>query len=144
MSGDLVETAAVLEALLPRAIRALYGQDRKDPFSQLVVAQLRVIRLLSVRSMRPSEIGKELGMSASAVTQVTNRLEAAGLVERVMDGKDRRVRHLNLTARGKRIVKARRERRTQASLPLLKRLNEKDRAHLIRILKAIAEGAGSG
>ena len=49
-----------------------------------------------------SSLGRELGVSLSAITQIADRLERAGLVTRVAKGGDRRVRRLELTRAARR------------------------------------------
>jgi len=52
----------------------------------------------------PTEIGRAVGLSPSAVTQVSDRLERRGMVERVFQDEDRRVRKLKLTDMGLRLM----------------------------------------
>jgi DNA-binding MarR family transcriptional regulator len=69
-----------------------------------------------------SALSHELGVSLSALTQIADRLEDAGLVNRVAVGTDRRVRRLQLTARGKRLMQHRadaRIRRVRGALECL-------------------------
>ena len=89
---------------------ALHGFGRNlltidDPTMDLPVRQLKVCLALLRRSSSMSEIGREIGMSPSAVTQVSDRLERRGLVERVFPDGDRRVRRLQLTAKGLRLMR---------------------------------------
>ena len=48
---------------------------------------------------------RELGVSLDAMTQIADRLECARLVKRVAQGDDRRVRCLQLTERGEKIMR---------------------------------------
>lgn len=74
---------------------------------------------------------------ASYVTVLADRLESLGLVERVPDPDDRRVRRLELTPEGRR-------RRTElvsaihASSPPLVALDERQRGQLLRLLRTMA------
>ena len=60
-----------------------------------------------------SVLSRELGVSLSAMTQIADRLERARLVKRQFEGTDRRVRSLQLTSRGQKIMQAREEARVQ-------------------------------
>ena len=52
-----------------------------------------------------SALGRELGVSLSAMTQIADRLERASLVDRVNQGADRRVRLLQLTEKGQEMMR---------------------------------------
>ncbi len=54
-----------------------------------------------------SELGRELGVSQSAMTQIADRLEAADMASRLTNGEDRRVKQLQLTPRGRRAMRSR-------------------------------------
>ena len=69
-----------------------------------------------------AKMARELGLSPSAVTQVSDRLERRGLLERVFQDEDRRVRKLRLTRKGQQLVRSREEkqfRRITAALNTL-------------------------
>src|ERR1022692_706666 len=82
-----------------------------DPLVELPVGQMRMLRLLGGQSWTPSSLGEELGLSVSAVTQMANRLDTIGMVARVEDPSDRRVKHLTLTPLGRELLKKRQDRR---------------------------------
>jgi DNA-binding MarR family transcriptional regulator len=83
--------------------RSLLSVD--DPTMDLPLRQLKVCRVLLERSCSMSEIGRAVGLSPSAVTQVSDRLERRGMVERVFQDEDRRVRKLKLTDKGLRLMR---------------------------------------
>src|SRR5438128_8143690 len=89
------EQAAQLECLLPKLMRRLF--TLQDAVSQLPLAQLRLCTILQGGPRPMSVLGEELSISVSAVTQIADRLERAGLVERVSEAEDRRMRRLRLT-----------------------------------------------
>lgn len=49
---------------------------------------------------RPTEIARRAGISKQAVGQVLDELEAAGMVERIVDPEDKRARLVRFTQRG--------------------------------------------
>src|SRR5207244_9136663 len=100
MSHALQEQAAQLESLLPRLMRTLFTLEAEHPVTELPLAQLRVCSILYTGPRTLSALGDELAISVSAVTQIADRLERAGLVERVAAPDDRRMKHLRLTSRG--------------------------------------------
>jgi DNA-binding MarR family transcriptional regulator len=89
--------AALLLALMRQVFRPDDGLAAALP-----VGQLRVCGLLYDAPRPVSALSRELGVSVSAMTQIADRLEKAGLVKRVANGIDRRVRSLQLTACGQR------------------------------------------
>lgn len=53
---------------------------------------------------RPSQVAKELGLTAPTVTHLTNKLVKRNLVTRLLDENDRRIILLEITDEGKRIL----------------------------------------
>ena len=108
----ILEQTRHAAALLVELTRRFYVPD-DDQIAELPVAQLRVCGILAAdngpRAM--SSLSRELGVSLSAMTQIADRLERAGLVRRVAEGSDRRVRCLQLTEPGERIMRKREEAR---------------------------------
>src|SRR5207245_7427659 len=93
MSEDtLLTQAASLESLLPKLMRRLFTLDPSHPANELPVAQLRVCTILQSGPRTVSAIGEELRISVSAATQIADRLERSGLVERVAEPDDRRMK----------------------------------------------------
>jgi len=98
-SGD----AVTLGHLLARSWRTFsrLGQAR---FAASGLPAARVRLLLSLKAapdeMRMGDLARQLGVTARAMTPITDRLEAEGLVERVVDITDRRAFTLRLTEEG--------------------------------------------
>jgi DNA-binding MarR family transcriptional regulator len=134
------ELAERLEELLPKVMRALSRTGKSDPLAGQSVAQIRMLRLLFADQRRPSSVSEELGLSLSAVTQMANRLEAAGLVKRVGDRDDRRFRYLQMTKRGRQLMQRRRDQRVLRAAELLQKLPcARQRA----VLEALGDLAGA-
>ena len=142
--GDTLHAqAAQLEGLLPTIARLLFATDPNSPLTDLPIAQLRLCGLLSREGRRTmSQIGEELGISVSAVTQMADRLEKVGMVERTHEpGGDRRTRHLQLTPRGAELTHARRLQRTARASDALARLPPDDRANVLTVLNHLLEAS---
>jgi DNA-binding MarR family transcriptional regulator len=58
--------------------------------AELTLAQLRMLRRLSRRSMTVGQLGVALSLSSTSVTKMLDRLEVRGLIERRRDDNDRR------------------------------------------------------
>ena len=68
-------------------------------------SQLHTLMRLHYHGSCPvSAIGGDLGVTAAAASQITDRLAGMGLVERIEDPNDRRVRQVVLTPQGRSLV----------------------------------------
>src|SRR6478672_3924086 len=102
-----VSQSDVVHAALRTVVRNLLGVD--DSMMDLPLRQFKVCLALYRQSRSMSEIGRELKLWPSAVTQVSDRLERRGLIERAFQDDDRRVRMLRLTRKGQQLVRTREE-----------------------------------
>lgn len=142
MSDDtLLALAAQLECLLPRLMRRLFTLDPNHPAMDLSLAQLRVCTLLQAGPRAMSAISEELGISVSAITQIADRLERAGLVERVTGQDDRRMKKLQLTPHGAEIMRSRREQRIRGAADALAQLPPDAREAVLAALEALVEAS---
>jgi DNA-binding MarR family transcriptional regulator len=105
--------------------------------------QLRVLVLIHSRG--PQNLGgvaAELGVHASNATRVCDRLVAAGLLERHEDPVDRRYIRLELSAKGRDLVRSVLEHRRQAIAAVIARMPAGKRPALASALEAFAAAAG--
>jgi DNA-binding MarR family transcriptional regulator len=121
---------------------ALLGFGRKlltvdDPTLDLPVRQLKVCLALLRRSCSMSEISREIGLSPSAVTQVSDRLVRRGLVERAFQDEDRRVRKLKLTAKGLQLMRSHEEKQLRRIAAALDSLSESELDQLLAGLEIL-------
>ncbi|MGH3901952.1 MAG: MarR family winged helix-turn-helix transcriptional regulator [Pseudonocardiaceae bacterium] len=85
------------------ALRRRIARHGPNPMfdSGLTMQQLRVLTLLSTEGpLAHSNLAQALGVGLATVTGLVDRLVARGLVERVEDVTDRRIRRVRLTADG--------------------------------------------
>jgi DNA-binding MarR family transcriptional regulator len=141
------------KVLLDRSLRAaqaeevhsaLLGFGRKlltvdDPTLDLPVRQLKVCLALLRRSCSMSEISREIGLSPSAVTQVSDRLVRRGLVERAFQDEDRRVRKLKLTAKGLQLMRTHEEKQLRRIAAALDSLSESELDQLLAGLEILTQ-----
>lgn len=126
MNRTLLETQAkTAAAFLLQLVQGLFPGD--DPAARLPVAQLRVCNSLRGGRRSMSALSRKLGVSLSAMTQLADRLEKAHLVKRVAQTADRRVKCLQLTERGEKIMQLREETRVHRMAALLERLSPEAR-----------------
>jgi DNA-binding MarR family transcriptional regulator len=135
-----LEQAGALRGVLMSLGRNLLSMD--DLTVDLPIRQLRICLALYHHSGSMSEISREVGVSLSAMTQVADRLERAGLVERVFQGPDRRVRHLQLTDRGQQLMRHHEEAQLHRMAGLLERLSKKQVSDTLQALHVLVEASG--
>ena len=145
MNNEILLTqAAKLESLLPKLMRRLFTLDPNHPANDLPLAQLKVCTILQAGPRTVSAIGEELSISVSAATQIADRLERAGFVERIAEPDDRRMRKLRLTAHGADVMLSRREARIQSAAAALEQLPPSARDEVLDALQVLLDaGLGS-
>lgn len=142
---EIPAQAARLETLMPSIAQRLFTVSPDHPLADMPIAQLRLCSLLLVNeSPTLSQVVEELHISASAATQLADRLEKAGMVERIAasetgdksDG-DRRARHLRLTEKGFTLMQSRRQFRQSGARRALQQLSPEDRDSLLALLEKL-------
>lgn len=142
MADDLlIEQASAIASMLPRLMRRFTTLSDGDPSMELPIAQLRLCSTLRGGSRTMSCLARELGISLSAVTQMADRLERSGLIERVPEADDRRVKSLRLTAHGEDLIRARREKRVARITETIERLSPESRQQVLDVLRLLLEAA---
>lgn len=133
--------AAELESLLPALMRKLFTLDPDSPVSDLPIAQLRVCTLLQAGPRSLSMLSQDLDISVSAMTQIADRMERAGMVERVCGMEDRRVRLLQLSPQGLERMQSRRAFRTYRAEEALLQLAEAERLSVLEAVGRLLSAA---
>jgi DNA-binding MarR family transcriptional regulator len=72
--------------------------------AQLTMTQLRALRSLRDGPRAAGELGRKLGLSATSMTRILDRLEDRQLLRRSRDGEDRRKVVVTLLPEGRRLV----------------------------------------
>jgi DNA-binding MarR family transcriptional regulator len=138
------------EDLIRRVTEAQRGLGRafahlQSPLftSNLTMRQLKVVLLLSLRgSLSGQDLAHDLGVGLGTVTGIVDRLVQHGLVSRHEDPNDRRVRRVELTPAGTRVI----EEINDAGLRHIRQIMEhldldtlRALAHVTRRLQEVAE-----
>jgi DNA-binding MarR family transcriptional regulator len=98
MSTNTYEVAASLRSTVTRLVRQLRKQNISSDFSN---AELLTMGLLDQHGkLLPSALAEMERISAQAISQILNRLEEVGCVNRVMDETDKRKSVVSLTEKG--------------------------------------------
>ena len=119
----------------------LFRLDKDHPLAEMPLAQLRICLYLQAGPRTMSAISEEFKTSVSAVTQMADRLERGGFVERVADTDDRRQKMLRLTGYGAGVMQSRREMRVGRVLETMRKLTPEQRATLIASIEAFSQAA---
>ncbi len=125
-------------------LRTLFGQHRRRfliAASELDLHPGQAGTLLQLESPMPmNELASQLACDSSNVTGIIDRLEARGLVERRPDAQDRRVKHVVLTAAGRR-TRGRLLAQIAGPLPGLERLSTSEQQQLHGLLVRMLDGS---
>jgi len=136
-----VSQSDAVHAALRTVVRNLLGVD--DSMMDLPLRQFKVCLTLYRQSRSMSEISRELKLSPSAVTQVSDRLERRGLIERVFQDEDRRVRKLRLTRKGQQLVRSRERKQLRRISAALDTLTPNELGQVMTGLETLAQSCTS-
>ena len=137
------EQAKTVASLLFAVMRQLAVVVDEDPVEQLPLAQLRVCGMLGGGPRPMSGLSRDLGVSLSALTQIADRLERVELVKRVSEASDRRVRCLQLTPQGEKIMRRREEIRVTRIAAALKSLPVPRRQEVLAALETLSDACST-
>jgi DNA-binding MarR family transcriptional regulator len=143
MSDEIRDQAARIVETMPRVMRRLFTLDTADPASELPIGQLKLCGVLREGPRTMSEVARELGVTLSAATQLADRLERTGLVEKSCELDDRRVKLLRLSALGDEMMRKRRERRAARVEQALRTMSLEARTALMSALELLGEASKS-
>ena len=133
--------AREVENLMPAIARRLFAIDPNHPANHLPAGQVRLCAVLQNGPRSMTLVGDELNISQSAVTQLVDRLEKSGMVERVAEPEDRRVRLVRLTVEGENVMRSRRDERLRRTERALAQLSEETRESVICALDALLDAS---
>jgi DNA-binding MarR family transcriptional regulator len=128
--------------LLNRAQRILqrWVETRPDAWEGVSSAQAGVLFILAGRgSATIGEIAAELRVAPAAVTNLSKRMQAAGLVERVADEHDARLTRLRMTKAGEQAAGKARVALAGLNQRITKGFSEDELATVARWLEQVAE-----
>ena len=142
--GDFAEQVEALQAatrvLAGVALRSLDVLD-----GVITLAQFRMLAVLAgLGRARSARVARALGLDASTVTRLADRLVAAGHVERGSDPRHRSVVTLELTSSGQSLVSAVSGWRQRELSRIVAALPPATRAQLTGVLGQLVTAAGEG
>ena len=111
---------------------------RGGKLKNLSLSQLNVLSFLESREyVIMKDIGKELEIKPSSVTNLVNRLIKADLVERSYDPHDRRIIKVNLSEEGKALIEEVRNANRKYWEKILKKIEKTEYEEILRVLKKL-------
>jgi len=103
----------------------------------LTLVQAQALKLLRAAPLPTSKLAAALGISAPAVTQLTDRLGRKRLIERQAVTGDRRAVMVAVTEKGGRVIDGFRRRRNEVFTDTLSCLSDADRAEVIDAMSKV-------
>lgn len=146
MSPAAKQEDQLVDAVLgaSRALVAVAARSLGDLAEDVTLAQYRVLVELAARGPhRVAELAGVLGVESSTATRMCDRLVRKRLIHRRRENRDRRAVQVALTPGGRSLVDRVTRRRRHEITRILKRLPPRDRAAVLRALRAFADAAGT-
>jgi len=141
--AELTERVFELGPLLKRLFGAGLYRELRDELQSVTIHQLTALGHLKSGSVTMRELAKDLDVSESSATAVTDRLVRQGLVERQSDPTDRRVVRLALSPAGSTLVGRLDEAAATKMGEVLAALTDTQLEQLIDILETLAVSPAS-
>src|SRR6185295_5398132 len=135
-----VGIAEVLDRFVDGWFMLILDQHQKHIVeSDLTMSQAQALRLLASAPLSTGTLAGKLGISAPAVSQLTDRLIRKELIERRAAERDRRSVTVELSLTGRRLVDGFRRRRNEVFEHALLKLSDADRDEVIGALAKMAD-----
>jgi MarR family transcriptional regulator for hemolysin len=93
-------------------------------------------------NVRQNALADAIGIEGASLVRLIDELEASGLVTRAPDPKDRRANAVNLTAKGREVVKEVTDALAALRLEVFRDVSSKDARAALKIFEAIKAAAG--
>jgi DNA-binding MarR family transcriptional regulator len=133
---DVVEAVlASSRALVAVSARSIAG------VKGVTLPQYRMLVVLNAAASNLSQLARALDVAPSTAMRMIDRLEAAGLVSRVVPAANRRETHLQLTTAGRRAVRTVTVRRRHDLRAVIERIPVEQRAHVATAMAAFSQAA---
>jgi DNA-binding MarR family transcriptional regulator len=134
MAGRVAAFEQLTRALIGIALESLHVAG-----GHVSLPQFRLLLALDGLGRVPSsKLAAQLGLGASAITRLVDRLQDAGLVQRGTDPRSRSIVSVELTAAGRRLVSAVLDHRHERLAEILDRMNPADHAAATRAAREFA------
>ena len=120
-----------------RSNRGHFHYARENGLSRSMLGTL--FRLYHKKNVSVTGLSDHLGVSSAAASQMLERLVEDGLIQRVEDPDDRRMKKITLTERGDRVVKGLIQAQTSWIKDLAKEFTADERSQIIAAMQLMIE-----
>ncbi|MGH3281249.1 MAG: MarR family transcriptional regulator [Trebonia sp.] len=136
--ADVGALEMMTRALIGIALEGIHSEG-----TDVTLPQFRLLLALEGLGRVPSsKLAARLGLAASAITRMGDRLEHAGLVQRGTDQGNRSIVTVELSVAGHRLVDGALARRQERLAAVLDRMSPDDRAAAVRSARQFAHLSG--
>jgi DNA-binding MarR family transcriptional regulator len=140
ISRDLAVLQSATRVLTGVALRSLEALD-----GAVTLPQFRMLAVLAdLGQVRSAQVARALGLEASTVTRLADRMVSAGHVVRGTDLRHRSVVTLELTATGRRLVDRVETWRREELTRIMRELSPRQQGQVTAALRLLVEAAGPG
>jgi MarR family transcriptional regulator, 2-MHQ and catechol-resistance regulon repressor len=128
--------------VLWKAYRAMFAKSNESRKNlELCDSDFRVLEVLLHKGPLPvNVIGDKVELTTGSITTAVDRMEAKGLVARKNHPEDRRVRLVELTAKGRRLIEKAYAQHSIEMEKAMSVLSREERADLLELLKRLGKG----
>ena len=134
---ESVEILVDLSRLLRNLTRLVGGADDGPPMT--ATQRIALVELGDGGPLHLNDLAARMGVSAPTASRSVDVLHELGLVERLVDPRDRRALNLDLTAHGRSLLEARKAKASEAFKPAVAALAPADRKKLSELLHQMTE-----
>jgi DNA-binding MarR family transcriptional regulator len=134
---ETVQILLDLSRLLRNLTRLVGGAD--DGPAMTATQRIALVELGDYGPSRLNDLAARMGVSAPTASRSVDALHELGFVERVVDPHDRRALNIELSARGKELLEARKARANAAFEPAVAVLSQADRKKLSELLRRMTD-----
>lgn len=135
------ELAGHLDSLLQRLSFSTHRQ--KNQFAEEIGISRQQFDVLCILyekgQITMGELCKEISSACSTATDLADKLEKAGYVERLREKRDRRVVRLNILSKGEKLIKSVIERRSEKLGTIMETFEEEERMRTISFLETLTD-----
>ena len=138
---DIKEFANKVIELFPQIIRGFKQYENNYlTRGEITLPQFWALDYLDRNGKsKMNNLAQHLKISPSATTGLMDRLIAQGLVVRKADFHDRRIVWIELTAKGRGIIKSITKQKTETLIKVFGKISPKDREHYLNILEQVVK-----
>jgi len=121
-----------IDLFMHRSMRRFLDYARKNGLSMSMIGAL--FHLNQQDNTGVTDLGEHLGVTSAATSQMLDRLVGQELIERLEDPDDRRVKQINLTEKGCRVLEEGLQARQGWLIDLANRLSESEKEQVASAL----------